>query len=372
MESNHKIYLHKDLQKLICQILKKKGENDIYIHPFNRFGNTGSALYLIYFSKIEDGSLPFILKTFTNANEKSMKNFEREMKGMKLIKNKYDVLTFESFKGEGELSGILLKHVNDNPIKINDSQTLANILYYDEIKSCEIINDTFHNFRRVYTDIDIVECNIKELYNSYLRKDDTGKDKTRSIIEKLVGNIEGETIYFDGEVITNPVYVLDNLKEKTKIVKSLIHGDLHLNNIVLDDNNYPRIIDFAWTCYNDIYIDFSILEIAARYWNAPLIDFETKNKLEGMFLCRDIKDSKDNQDAQKIITIVRNIRLLCEKYCKRENFDYDFNHHLLSQFLILYGLQSHTDKYNPYIVIPFLAKLGKKLIEIGYTNKREI
>jgi hypothetical protein len=69
-----------------------------------------------------------------------------------------------------------------------------------------------------------------------------------------------------------------------------------------------------------------------------------------------------------MIVIVREVRKWCKHYIKDK---YKFKHHLLSQFLVLYGLQKYTDLYNPFLVIPFLAKLGAKLSKFGYL-KREL
>jgi thiamine kinase-like enzyme len=365
MEPAYRIHLQEDLQELLNEIYKVKNHKDIYLHPFNRYGNSGSRLYLIYFSEKENITVPYILKTFEDDDK-----FMDEKKGMELIENTYPCIQqFTPFKSNGKLSGILLKHANTKPQKANNPITLSDILYKDdEDKICKIIDEAFDDFKLTYLPdkIKIEECNIKEEYYRYLRHDETsGNDRTRGIIEKLVGNIEDEKINFYGKPITNPVYILDNLIKETKMTKSLIHGDLHLNNIVIDDKDNPRIIDFAWSCEKDIYIDFSMFEIAVRYWNSPLLDCETRKVLDDMFLNENIEGYSKNQDAQRIITIVRKIRELSKTYIKG---NYDFHHHLLSQFIVLYGLQAYTADFNPFVVIPFLAKLGEKLKYLGYAK----
>jgi hypothetical protein len=351
MSINKKIHLQKDLQSLLFSVLDEKNRPDIYIDPYKRYGKSGSSLFSIYFSDHEGGSLPFLLKTFKNKDK-----YEAERKGIDFIQFQYRYAqNIEPFDGNENLSGILLENHNDIVEKINDPKTLADIIYKDnENDICEIIEKTFKDFERVYqTTSAEEECSIKDEYAWYLRD-----DKTRGVIEKLThDNIQNEVIEFCENHITNPVYILDNLIEKTEITKSLIHGDFHPNNIVLNDDNDPRLIDFAWSCNNDIYIDFSLLEMSVRYWKPPLMDNDTINDLEDKFLNDDLDDYNGSEDAQKMIAIVRKIRMLCKNYIQ----NYDFEHHLLSQFLILYGLQYYTDSYNPYIVTPFLAKLGDRI-----------
>jgi thiamine kinase-like enzyme len=358
-----KIHLQEDLQKLLYGILKKKKENKICIHPFKRYGMSGSGLYLVYFSEKEDDSVPHVLKTFEKINK-----FKKELKGMELI-NKYYHIDFTPL--QGKLSGILLKHSNNEIEKVKNSITLADMLHKKDKNEkiiCNIINKTFNSFGRVYkkSGVKIEECDIKKEYYRYLRD-----NKTRDIVEKLVGNIKNEKIVFNGKSMTNPVYIFEHLIERTKMTKLLIHGDFHPNNIVIDDYNVPRIIDFAWSCKKDIYIDFSMFEMSVRYWNSPLLECKAQKALDGIFLHENIKDYekniedyKENQDVQRIITVVHKIRDLSKTYIP----NYDFKHHLLSQFIVLYGLQAYTAEFNPFIVIPFLAKLGDEIKRRGYAK----
>jgi thiamine kinase-like enzyme len=356
MVSTHRIHLQEDLQKLLNKICKEMKQQDICLHPFNRYGKSGSKLYLIYFSKKKDVSVPWLLKTFEDIDK-----FMDEKKGMEFIEQKYhNILRFKFFQGNGKLSGILLQHVSSKLQKVENSKTLANMLYKKNINKnriCKIIDNIYKEFSLVYHEVKTYECNLKREYHKYLRH-----DETRKIIEKLVGNIKGKEIYFYGQKITNPVYIFDHLIERTEMTKSLIHGDFHPSNIVIGDKDVPRIIDFAWSCKKDRYIDFSVFEMSVRYWDSPFLDYKAKNVLEDILLCENIKDYSKNQDAQRIITFVRKIRELCKTYIP----NYDFKHHLLSQFIVLYGLQAFTDTYNPFIVIPFLAKLGDKLRELRF------
>lgn len=129
------------------------------------------------------------------------------------------------------------------------------------------MNRVFADFRKVYQPVEQRKYLVANIYKKYLRG-----DVTRDIIKNLTtsGNINSEKIEFFGNMITNPTYIMDELlKKKIPITKSLIHGDLHTDNIVINHEGSPRIVDFAWSTTNDIYIDFSQLEMSVRYWGIP-------------------------------------------------------------------------------------------------------
>jgi len=357
IEINHS-FINNDLKKLLINIATEEKQKFIHLSQYTRYGFSKSNLFLIYFSREPSGSLPYLLKTF----EDKVK-FKIETEGMEQFKHKYSYAqNFKSFPGK--LSGILLENFNKKPCKIKKPKTFANIMYEtQESEVCRIINKTYKEFNDVNREIKTEYCNIKDKYLWYLRD-----DKTRDILNSLTDDdIKKKKINFYRQSIINPVYILDNLEERIKTPMTLIHGDLHQNNIVINDENNPRIVDFAWSFENDIYIDFSLFEMSVRYFKPNcLMDYRTKNELEEIFLSEDI-DNVDikNQKAKRMIAIVREIRKQCKKYTKA----YDFNHYLLSQFLVLYGLQTYTDTYNPFLVIPFLAKLGDKLIKFGYVKE---
>jgi len=361
-----KIFIKEDLENLLFEVLKKKEEEYIFFDSYPRYGNSGSKLYLIYFSKGVAG-LPYILKTFENETK-----FKNEKEGMKKIKSVYTYAN-NFIACESKLSGILLECFNVDD-KINTPNTLANIINNKDVKEneiCEIIKKAFKQFYLIKRPVKTNYIKIKDTYAWYVKE---RGEKTKEIIKNLTDdNIKGKEIKFYGQKITNPVYIIENMIERTEITSTLIHGDLHQNNIVLTDFKDPRIIDFEWSCDNDIYIDFSLLEISIRYWNPPLLRENLQNELEEIFLSDDVETHIDKYEedkkARKMMIIVNEIRRQCKEYIKEHvNGRYDFNHHLLSQFLILYGL-AHKNEYNPFLVIPFLAKLGKKLDQSGYVKK---
>jgi tRNA A-37 threonylcarbamoyl transferase component Bud32 len=355
------------MENLLLEIVSKEKKKYIFVAPYPRYGNSGSKLYLIYYGKEMGCSVPFLLKTFKNK-----KKFDNESKGMSLIK---DVYTFaqsiKSFKPKrGELYGILTENFNAKNNTINNPITLADVINNKkESEIIKIVKRVFADFYQAKRVFRTDNCKIKGKYSRYLGK---RADRTRKIIEKLTDDsIKEKKIHFYKQNITNPVYIIDNMVERTTITNALIHGDLHQNNIVLNDYNEPRIIDFEWSCENDIYIDFSLLEISVRYWNsALLLNHKFKYALEEMFLSENFDGNIDgcklDKNAKRMVMIVSEIRRQCKEIIKDK---YDFKHHLLSQFLILYGLQSHINEYNPLLVIPFLAKLGDKLIKSGYVNE---
>lgn len=357
-------FITEELETILYAILERRNNDNIHVAPFKRYGFSGSNLYLIYFSKENRDGLPYLLKTFTDGDKA-----KKESEAMKLFKDKYRWAKGEEYSNS-KLHGILLEaHSPDASSEhANDPMTFKKIMYeWKNEEICELLKKMFDEFGQVYKNTTTESCNILHSYSKYLRN-----DETKNIIGKLTkDNINNEKIKFFGKEIMNPVYVKKHLIKETPITKSLIHGDLHTDNIVIDHQKCPRIVDFAWACKNDIYIDFSLFEMSVRYWQPSFfMSSEAKDNLEKVLLNENFDinniDTK-NKDIRKMMLIVSEIRKWCRQII---GSNYDFKHHLLSQFIVLYGLQKYTDSYNPYVVIPFLAKLGKKIKEFGYVNGR--
>jgi hypothetical protein len=375
MSNNIRIYssfISKNLENLLFEICKKEKKKEVHVAPFNRFGFSGSNLYLIFFSK-EKKSIPHLLKT-NNDKEKA----KIEAKAMDGLKEKYRHSNYRYYSTTG-LDGILLDyHSDDVSNKFEEApKTFRNIIHGDinekrlsDSEICKHIKNAFSEFRNVYYPADQTGCSIIDSYSRYLRN-----NITKNIIKDLTkSNMDDKKIDFFGQKITNPVYIMNNMIKKTTITKSLIHGDLHTDNIVINHEGCPRIIDFAWSTENDIYIDFSLLEMSIRYWGTP---FFTNKYLKNEFERRTLKETVDIENVdikkldkkklQRMVMLVNEIRDRCKEITGEK---YDFRRYILSQFIVLYGLQKFTDKYNPFIVIPFLSKLGNELIRYKYVKEK--
>ena len=356
-------FISAELEELLQTICEKKDKDEVHIAPFNRFGNSGSNLYLIFFSK-DKSSVPHLLKT----NSDKVKA-ENEVKAMKILEEKYSYTECEPFFTD-KLHGILLEyHFDDKHNEFKKTpKTIKNIIFEDKGNEiCKHIEKALEGFRNVYKPSDQENCFIKDCYKKYLRG-----NETKEIIKELTkDNIDSEKIDFFGQEITNPVYIMENMIEKTTITKSLIHGDLHTDNIVINHENCPRIVDFAWSTENDIYIDFALLEVSARYWGTPFfLNSASKKELEDRTLKEPIDiENIGNFDirVQRMMSLANQIRQCCKDIVGK---NFKFERYLLSQFIILYGLQKFTDNYNPFIVIPFLGRLGDQLKEYKYVKER--
>jgi thiamine kinase-like enzyme len=376
--SNIRIYssfISEDLEGLLFEICNKERKKEVHVAPFNRFGFSGSNLYLIFFSKEKKKTNPRLLKTIKNKQKA-----ETEKKAMDDLEYNY-IHTRHKYYSTEKLYGISLEYHGDDVANNFDEapKTLKDILYGEKTKEimsngkiCNLIKTVFKDFRKVYDPVDKDNCSISESYSKYLRG-----NKTKDIIKNLTkSNIDDKKIDFYGQKITNPVYIMNNLLEqKIPMTKSFIHGDLHPDNIVINHQNFPRIIDFAWSTENDIYIDFSLLEMSVRYWGIPFFTNKVlKDKLEERTL-KEVVDIRNvdlqnlnNKKIQRMMLVANEIRSRCKEITGKK---YNFKSHLLSQFIVLYGLQKFDDKYNPFIVIPFLGKLGEKLIDFGYVENKK-
>jgi len=366
----HHSFITKNLENLIIDILKSEKKKDIHISPFNRFGHSGSNLYLLSFSKEKNVGVSYLLKTFDNK-----KKLEREISATKQLEDKYCHINLKLVESKGPLYGFLMQNFSANPSDENSTITFKDIMYNNKYNVSKIINMTFEKnglgLGDVYKQTEIKKCQVSKYYSKYLRN-----DETRKIIQSLTkDSIKNIKIDFLGKKITNPFYVKEQLlKEVINMPISLIHGDLHPDNIVINHLKHPRIVDFAWSNKNDIYIDFALFEMSVRYWN-PLFYMNCQQKeslerktLDKNFSCSDIDIDVNDEYTNKIkkmVVIIQEIRKICQNIVGDK---YNFYNHLLSQFIVLYGMLKY-ETYNPYIVIPFLSMLGDKLIKMEYMKQ---
>jgi thiamine kinase-like enzyme len=226
---------------------------------------------------------------------------------------------------------------------------------------------TFNRLKNGYADRKNVSCNIHEKYEKYIRNDETRK----RIASLTKSKIEDETIEIFDHKQLNPVFVYDHLLPTKEVTVSLIHGDFHPDNVVMNSEHCPRIIDFRWSQEHDIYLDFAMFEMSVRYWQDRNICFYmdpiTKNEIEKKLLTQKVNydyllSLTEDEKVKRMLIIVREIRRHCENIVGKKL--YNFKDHVFAQFVVLYGLQKFAWEYNPYRVIPALGSLGNKLKDL--------
>jgi hypothetical protein len=364
-----------DLKELLNVIAEQKEKEYVHIDSFSRYGNSGSKLHLVFFTKDKRQGVPYLLKTFSG--KEHGKDAQEEIAATRRLRDIVHDARGDLFYTDS-LSGILTEyHGEDKPDgKILEPFTFKDIMYksnefsgkyVDDERICEIIGMIFARFRRAYFDPVKEDRDIPAVYEEYIRN-----DVTRAIITSLTKNdLKKESIEIFGQRQLNPIYVYDHLLPRKDVTMSLIHGDFHPDNIVMNSENCPRIIDFRWSKKHDVYLDFAMFEMSARYWQDRTVCFymdkETKDKIEEGLLSDEVDyDSllslTENERVKRMLIIVREIRKHCKEILGER---YNFEDYIFAQFIVLYGLQKFAWEYNPYRVVPALGSLGGKLKDFG-------
>jgi hypothetical protein len=156
-------------------------------------------------------------------------------------------------------------------------------------------------------------------------------------LNSVVWELGDNTITFPGLnlSIPNPIGFparADNARYEVRL--TIIHGDLHAHNILIDEQDRYFLIDFFYTSIGDIYRDFIELELSIRYdmfcsrtlpegkrcvssdsnsinldGLKKLIRLE-KELLKGLVDGSEIKDPlvRDNEDLRKAFELIMSIR----------------------------------------------------------------
>lgn len=123
--------------------------------------------------------------------------------------------------------------------------------------------------RNLTTEFPRDQLNYRDQYEWYLRGT-VGCGQRAHIPKSLFGT--GETVSAFGRTWSNPVQVVEKALEMPPFEGCVgaVHGDLHPKNIVLNNNNNVRIIDFGWAKKDQhVIVDHLLLDINLRSTTLP-------------------------------------------------------------------------------------------------------
>ena len=210
--------------------------------------------------------------------------------------------------------------------------------------------------------------------NDYLRG-----HKCRRKIKCLFGNkfANSDEIEFLGAKIYNPLkLIIDKqfIEHKKNCIVCPIHGDLHANNVIIDNNKNTRLIDFAWAKQEGHFlIDFVLMENSIRFLLFPkYLNLKDQLIIDEKLMSEDVNDALNYVETEikshlkpyylrllKSIQVIRQCARDVTKKNRKKNV-YDFNEYLIAQFLVLYGLL----KYDDYNINCAVRKLGLLALHI--------
>lgn len=359
-------------KNLINQICDRRGSKHVLVSEFQRFGFSNSKLFLVFFSDKpfdlkEPKGMPFLIKKSPIADAKN------EFKALGIMKDYVrDANTpLESIVEFGDWGAILYNHLGSNVYKGSEAPTtLKDMLFCQEdefpvteLKEC--CDTVFELMINAHVKIEKKIIDPKNNLEYYYRD-----NRSNPIIKlALDKNSTKKEFVFVDEQIYNPLIYLDEIPDKVDSHTSFVHGDLHPDNVVLNKRNEVHLIDFSWSSEDkiDVLVDFVLLENSIRFWHFPRSsNLDEQLKVDRLLLLKDGYSEIEKLEFScleskrcfaRMSSAIGSIRNCAENLLGKE---FDFDHYLLVQFIVLYGLMSY-DTYDRCSGIRALGMIAKEL-----------
>jgi hypothetical protein len=359
--------------KLLKKVCRRRDSRNVYVSVFPRFGFSGARLLLVYFKKRPAG-LPFLLKIAR------LKKAEDEHTATKVLAsdvadaNFAEDCVFSASDSKGKWGALLYRHRGtDRPAEATVPQALRELIYDPKTSKNSlrrILKKVFDRLENAHQNPSAKKSLLRVHFKSYFRKH-VARDRIRSI---LGSEADLKRLTFLGARIFNPLKYLDSLPKYAILSVASIHGDLHPDNIVIDRDRMPHLIDFAWAHkQRDVLIDFALLENSIRFMafaSAGAINLSDQLKVDRALLEEDgfnrirllnFSCSARRQDYCRLACVVKVIRRRARAVVGNE---FTMQMYLLTQFIILYGLLRYRD-YEPYVATRALGLIAARLKKIG-------
>jgi hypothetical protein len=341
-------------------------------HPskkeFPRYGNSGAELHIAHFTNTPgtQSGLPFVIK-FAGKDK-----IRKEVRAIKILWNCIDdCAAFQKAFYEGDRGAILLSHQGTIfASKATESITLASEIWPDKVipgyadakNITTYLEGAYKKLRPAHEQKRKSKINPLLHYDWYLRK----PDAYQRIADILDVNVDNDNITFESAEIYNPIKLLQMIRKPLTTYVSRVHGDMHLDNIVIHEDNLPRLIDFEWAhSRTDLLVDFVLMENSIRFKTFPkTVDHKQQLKVDQLLLEVDgCEKILDDTSLPIIYHRLANI-LLCVRGIAKEviGAEFDFTRYLVSQFFVMFGLMKF---YDNVIAMRALGLISKRIFEDG-------
>jgi hypothetical protein len=328
---------------------------------------------LAYFSARQTG-LPFLIKV------SALKEAEEELSAVLSLRHLVTDCNVEvdrvfeatSSSGDGRTAhwGALLyankgaqsREGAEEPLALREVLYTDDRLSPDELRNA--IHEVFRSLDNAHRDARTIQVTLRKHYKRYLRQ-----NRSTSRIERILGGqVNRRRFQFLGTEIYSPLRLLEELPELVRVRNGRVHGDLHPDNIILDRNKTPHLIDFAWAKPpRDVLVDYVLLENSVRFMSFPegadpheqltvdrwLLDEQGWKKV----LKKSFRSTQSGVAYRRMAEAVGVIRDRARQ-CLRERFSME--RYMLTQFLVLYGLMAYPN-YTPYITARALGMIADRL-----------
>ncbi|MCB0209262.1 MAG: phosphotransferase [Anaerolineae bacterium] len=131
---------------------------------------------------------------------------------------------------------------------------------------------------------------------------------------------QAETLTWNGQTYPNPLHLYPKILSRTLDgKKSLVHGDLHLRNILVDESGHGWLIDFALVKERHNLYDFIKLEVYIRQMVLSQAAFSFADYLQfEEALLDEAVSVPDDPILRKAYWVIQKVRELAVQYVKRD------------------------------------------------------
>lgn len=365
------------IQKVIIEkICQERGCSNAFVKTFTRHGYSGASLSLIFFSKEpveEPVGVPYLLKIAQKCDIK------KEYAAIKIMRDLVTDCRLEIDKKffQDDWGGLLFLHKGtDQPRNADKVITLSDVLFRNrEVYTMDslklIINEVYEKLKNAHTVHEPGIVNVSQHFKKYFRGHESKKR-----IQSVLGSHSNEDYFeFLGTSIYNPLKLIKEIPSRITVYEGHIHGDLHPGNIVLDRNNLPNLVDFAWAeSRKDILIDYVLLENSIRFMHFPRIaNLDEQLFVDGCLLEEDgynpiLAKNFSNTNIQHLYhRLAQMLEIIRNRAKKHLGDNFTIERYLFVQFIILYGLL-RFEEYNQYITTRALGMISERLKDKGLST----
>lgn len=355
---------HPEDAELLKLCAEKLGANYLKVTSLKRFGYSGAELFLTFPGDGEQLGYPHVVKIGTKSQ------IDEEEKGVEEVRIYFRDAKIEASVATDERAAIIIPLIE---AARNDTKTapLEEQLCHDLAQA-----DSAERLRKILTSVYDGCCHqahrgkrtvftLGEEYERY-RREDRSADR---LAIPLGGDLKDEPFPYLNAQVVDPRFAVEKLKDmKVEGVFGAVHGDLHSSNVMLDHNDEPHLIDFAWAKRKGhVLKDFILMECSLRFLVFPsYADLETQLKVDGHLLERSgwemittIDQNLPLADCyRRLGALIGAIRNLAAQV-SGPSFDFE-REYLAPQLYVLYGLLKY-DGYAFHAASRAAGMIAKKL-----------
>ena len=358
-------------EALIKACLKaRENETDrIYISPFDRVGKSGARLFRAYFCPERD-CFPHIVKI--DSAEKIKAEYSSFCKVSDYLQPHLigsPQLPIYEEDVDDPLGVLYFQIVSDSSFDLGRTSQFSDIVFdvsidpddeQEKVRQLRGIVETIYgNCLARMADASTAEPEMVSLAEEYSWHIDAVRSlNPESKYKEIIGSSQfgSESVELAGANFFNPTILFKNIVDgegawgnAVPRNRRHVHGDLHCNNIVLNKEMQPVLIDFAWAQTNtDILKDFVLLENSLRVVMFPAhVNLSRHLEIDKMLIEEDGPQkvrsflTGDEPLYRYYIRLLEVLSIIREYARRYAGAGYDWAHYLQSQFITMYRQLSY-------------------------------